>query len=172
MEKSWKCIFLQMQEPWETKNIFFLLKKLNWCTVSWSLKDWTSDGLQRVCMMQNTHLYAHDFATSLGFLFVWCGIENNNKESIYFMERFNIATECACWYSFHSVVDKNFSGNFRHYNRFCRKKCDCKTIMINVLTVQCRCCLLLSHLHPSGTHNNLVGHIGYVWPKMITIIWQ
>ena len=33
---------------------------------------------------RGTHLYAHDFATPLGFLFVWGGIEKNNKKRLNF----------------------------------------------------------------------------------------
>ena len=43
--------------------------------------------------------------------------------------------------------------------------CDHKTIMINVPIIQCHRCLLLIQLHWSGTHSNLIIHIGHVWPR-------
>ena len=49
---------------------------------------------------RGTHTYAHDFATPLGFLFIWCGIEKNNKKKlellIYFIEWCKIFTTCVC----------------------------------------------------------------------------
>ena len=44
--------------------------------------------------------------------------------------------------------------------------CVRKTIMISNPIIQCCRCLLLSQLHQSRTHNNLVVHIGHVWPQI------
>ena len=47
-----------------------------------------------------THLYAHDFALHLGFLFVQRGMEKNNKTccslGLTSWQDFNISTECVC----------------------------------------------------------------------------
>ena len=58
----------------------------------------------RVFARRSTHLYAHEFAMPLGFLFVWRGIEKNNKKRLNFWftswkELKFLWTECVCWYS-------------------------------------------------------------------------
>ena len=45
------------------------------------------------------HLHTNDFATPLGFPFVQLGMEeqqNTLEHLIYFMEGFEISTECVC----------------------------------------------------------------------------
>ena len=38
----------------------------------------------RGCARRSTHPYAHEFAQPHGFLFVWCGIQKNNKKHLDF----------------------------------------------------------------------------------------
>ena len=69
-------------------NIFDLLSPLNTCL-----------GGQGIEGLNDAVRTVHDFAPLLGFLFVWCGMEKNNKTCrllvlIYIIANFDISAEC------------------------------------------------------------------------------